>query len=377
MRQLTGQCKVIEADQSSKSVETAKETVAGTTYDIATGNNVDSPSYLNIQGINFYPGDELHFEDGKISRARLTGERTIRGNFISSGKEVVTVKFDLEGRITDISGGAVIVNGIAYRSGLFFHPTGQIANGRLEKPAIIEGISLGPYQVFFYPDGKLWYGILAENQVVQGFSLVANSGVILFPDGSLDTGTLTYAQSLKANFLYDNELQCDGTLSLHNNGMPHVVKLAKDQLGERAGTLLHFDQTGRMTGYPPPPCSIRQGHRINLGAVLREQHCNNPEPAKAQPWIILQKQPDNRLLRSQNSVYRTRFQLKNTTRGSVTVYWRDFAGNRQQYACLQRGASLSQETFATHVWEVVSASGEILLWFVAGAQSDRIIELGD
>ncbi len=393
MRELSGRFKVIEIDRGKEQSECSAETRAsGTSTSPGPLSDATVPS-LTIHGIKFYPGDELHFKGGMLEHARLIGEHVIAGNTFSADCGQIDVRFDGEERIGQVSfSHSLRVNGVRFKPGyLYLFPTGHIANGQLEESAEFQGISLGPGELFFYPDGRLKYGMLFRPQCIQGFNLDANSPVFFFQSGRLDTGTLVGEQTIGANLLYDGGLSCSGSFSLHENAVPHVLKLATDQLGERAGKLLHFDAAGHMTGAPPPHCWIRLGRSINISAVLREPHCENktappvqdgfknPAPIQSQAWIILTERPDDKpnLLRSQNSSTPTKFDVKNSTKDRVTVYWRDFAGNRVQYMNLPPGASvLQQQTFASHAWEIVNSSGKTILWFVAGPAPGEVVDLG-
>jgi len=72
---------------------------------------------------------------------------------------------------------------------------------------------------------------------------------------------------------------------------------------------------------------------------------------------------------SLNSDTATTIRFVNQTNSAVSVVWLDFAGNRVPYATLPAGQSLTQPTFATHPWEVLSPSGKCLGFLVAGQGS--------
>jgi hypothetical protein len=62
-------------------------------------------------------------------------------------------------------------------------------------------------------------------------------------------------------------------------------------------------------------------------------------------------------LRSLNSGVATSVTFQNDTAGPVRIYWLDFAGERVFYNELASGASYRQQTYVTHPWVAVSASG--------------------
>lgn len=57
----------------------------------------------------------------------------------------------------------------------------------------------------------------------------------------------------------------------------------------------------------------------------------------------------------------------NHARGSVSIYWLDFKGERVLYNTLAPGESYSQQTFVTHPWVILDADGRCLDQLVATA----------
>ena len=55
----------------------------------------------------------------------------------------------------------------------------------------------------------------------------------------------------------------------------------------------------------------------------------------------------------------------NRTRGSVSIYWLDFKGERVWYNTLAPGESYSQQTFVTHPWVILDTDGRCVDQLVA------------
>ncbi len=111
--------------------------------------------------------------------------------------------------------------------------------------------------------------------------------------------------------------------------------------------------------------------------VLPVTNAINTPVAEPRIWMFFTEKPQDSpaLLLSQNSSESTKFELKNSTKDSVAVYWRDFAGKRVHYMDLQPGGSYSQQTFSTHPWEIVNSAGKTILWFVAGSGPGEEVDL--
>ncbi|CAN5768209.1 hypothetical protein BH11MYX2_BH11MYX2_14500 [soil metagenome] len=52
--------------------------------------------------------------------------------------------------------------------------------------------------------------------------------------------------------------------------------------------------------------------------------------------------------------------FSNRTRGTVTIYWLDFKGERVWYNTLAPGDSYSQQTYVTHPWVIVDIEGRCI-----------------
>jgi len=66
----------------------------------------------------------------------------------------------------------------------------------------------------------------------------------------------------------------------------------------------------------------------------------------------------------------------NHTRGSVSIYWLDFNGERVWYNTLAPGESYSQQTFVTHPWVIVDSDGRCLDHLVATRSGTFDIPIG-
>ncbi|MFT3697804.1 MAG: hypothetical protein QM831_31985 [Kofleriaceae bacterium] len=66
----------------------------------------------------------------------------------------------------------------------------------------------------------------------------------------------------------------------------------------------------------------------------------------------------------------------NHTRGSVTIYWLDFKGERVWYNTLEAGQSYTQQTFVTHPWVIVDDEGHCLDQLVATEAGTFQIPIG-
>jgi hypothetical protein len=124
------------------------------------------------------------------------------------------------------------------------------------------------------------------------------------------------------------------------------------------------------------------GNSISQSARVPTQAPQVEKPLVTTPvafdWKFFRQKPADiaEFLRSQNSATSTDFTITNTTKNAVSIYWRDFAGNRVLYMTLAAGSNYNQRTFATHPWEVVlDPSGETLLWFVPGSQQGAQIDI--
>ncbi|HEY4058055.1 MAG TPA: hypothetical protein VGM39_15680 [Kofleriaceae bacterium] len=59
--------------------------------------------------------------------------------------------------------------------------------------------------------------------------------------------------------------------------------------------------------------------------------------------------------------------FSNETKGTVTVYWLDFKGERVWYNTLAARESYTQQTFVTHPWVIVDADGRCIEQLVPNA----------
>jgi hypothetical protein len=237
--------------------------------------NTTAPS-LTVRGIRFFPGDVLYFRDDRLDMARIKGPHEIGGNVLRPGSQHIDVTFGENACIRQISFSEPLeANGLVFQpSYLFFYTTGQLYSGALQQSAEIYGIPLDAGKgdmIFLYPNGRLKFGVLAKPLCIDGFNLQADR-VILFSDGKLDTATLAGEHTIATKF--DGNLKCKGSLSLHENGLPHVVELAANFAGRAGGNRTHFDEAGHITGSPPMRCEMR--FQIGRGIVtdaLQWPHC--------------------------------------------------------------------------------------------------------
>lgn len=79
--------------------------------------------------------------------------------------------------------------------------------------------------------------------------------------------------------------------------------------------------------------------------------------------------------KSPNSQTQAKVTFENRSGGSVTVHWRDYEGTAVKYASLDDGSTVTQSTYAGHIWEVRDASGACISTFVAGG-SDATAAIG-
>ncbi|HEY4177900.1 MAG TPA: hypothetical protein VGM90_13730 [Kofleriaceae bacterium] len=59
--------------------------------------------------------------------------------------------------------------------------------------------------------------------------------------------------------------------------------------------------------------------------------------------------------------------FSNHTKGTVTIYWLDFKGERVWYNTLAPGDSYTQQTYVTHPWVIVDSQGRCLDQLVPNA----------
>ena len=73
-------------------------------------------------------------------------------------------------------------------------------------------------------------------------------------------------------------------------------------------------------------------------------------------------------IRSYEATGETSYTITNRTAGSLTVYWLDYAGTRQQWFQVPPKATMDQNTYRTHPWLVTDSRGRCLRIFYAPAQ---------
>jgi hypothetical protein len=61
--------------------------------------------------------------------------------------------------------------------------------------------------------------------------------------------------------------------------------------------------------------------------------------------------------RSLNSNVATTIDFRNESAGRIRIYWLDFSGRRVFYAVLGPGQGYRQQTYLTHPWVAVGATG--------------------
>ena len=71
--------------------------------------------------------------------------------------------------------------------------------------------------------------------------------------------------------------------------------------------------------------------------------------------------------RSQESVFKTNFIITNRTALTLTVYWLDYQGHRQEQFKILSNQALKQDTFEMHKWLVADPAGKCLRIFEAPA----------
>lgn len=92
-----------------------------------------------------------------------------------------------------------------------------------------------------------------------------------------------------------------------------------------------------------------------------------PTPAAATSWSGVTEYPcaSESALASSAYAYSTTIRFENSRNEGVSLYWLNYQGQRVWYASIPSGYYVLQQTFATHPWVIVSASGVCLDIFVA------------
>lgn len=73
-------------------------------------------------------------------------------------------------------------------------------------------------------------------------------------------------------------------------------------------------------------------------------------------------------LRSGGDGQKTSVRFVNRTAGELELYWLDSEGKRHPYGMVPAGSSVTQRTFAAHVWLLAGADGRAIALFVATAE---------
>jgi hypothetical protein len=76
---------------------------------------------------------------------------------------------------------------------------------------------------------------------------------------------------------------------------------------------------------------------------------------------------DARNIRSENSNQPAKLRFVNESDAAIVIQWIDFNGSLKEYAVLQPGAELTQDTFLTHPWIAAYMEGSCRQLFLPGA----------
>ena len=110
---------------------------------------------------------------------------------------------------------------------------------------------------------------------------------------------------------------------------------------------------------------------------LTELHreLKDPDSDGGGRWVNLKEQDLNLLpnLKSEGGDPETAIIFVNRTGAEIAYYWVDYEGNEKFYGKIALNASVSQQTFAGHVWVVKNANGNNLAVFRAIEKAGRAI----